>query len=144
MEIDRPRTSAAWATVKPREDAELDDLGLDRFDLGQPLQGLVEGQQVLVNPGYGRLYLVEVNPGTVTAALESVVTAGVLDQDSTHGLGRRGEEMATAVPWPIGSLADQPQVRLMHQRRRLQRLPRSLSRQPLRSQPPQLVVDQRQ
>ncbi len=68
----------------------------------------------------------------------------VLDQDPSHGLGRRGEEVAATVPGPIGIAADQPQVRFMDQGRGLERLPGRLPRQPLRGQPPQLVVDQRE
>ena len=41
-------------------------------------------------------------------------------------------------------LAHQPQIRLMHQGRRLQRLPRLLLGQLRRRQLPQLVIDQRQ
>ena len=144
MDVDRPRISAASARVKPGEDAELDELGLDRVLGGELLEGLVEGQQVVVGLGRGGLGGVEVYPAAVAAALEPVSPPGVLDQDPPHGLGRRGEEVAASVPGPVGIDADQPQVRLVHQRRGLERLPGRLPRHPLRGQPPQLVVDQGQ
>jgi hypothetical protein len=47
---------------------------------------------------------------------------GVLDEDAAHGLGRRGEEVAAAVP-PLGVVRTyQAEVGLMHQRRGLERL----------------------
>ena len=142
--MDRPRISAACSDGQPGEDAKLNELGLDRVFLGELLQGLVEGQQVVVGLGRGRLAPCRGRPGAVAAALQPVTAAGVLDQDSTHGLGRRGEEMTAAVPGPIGIDADQTQVGLVDERRRLQGLAGRLARQPLRGQPPQLVVDQRQ
>ena len=49
--------------------------------------------------------------------------ASLIDQDTAHGLGGGGKEMAAAVPLPRCVTLHQPQIRLMHQRRRLQRLP---------------------
>ncbi len=68
--------------------------------------GLVEGQQVGIALKRGRIGQVEVYPGEIAAALDAVAAAGVLDQNSAHGLSRRAEEMAAAVPRPIGLAAD--------------------------------------
>ena len=56
-----------------------------------------------------------------------------------NGRATRLQSVAVPVPRP-----DQPQIRLMHQRRRLQRLPRLLLGQLRGRQLPQLVIDQRQ
>ena len=69
------------------------------------------------------------------------LAAGTLDQDAAHGLGRRGEEVAPAVP--AGVLGtDQAEIGLMHQGGRLERLAGLLPGQPLGGQFPQLVIDQ--
>ena len=47
-------------------------------------------------------------------------------------------------PTPVRIAADQPQVRLVHQGRGLERLTGRLAREPMRRQPAQLVVHQRQ
>ncbi len=69
---------------------------------------------------------------------------GVLDEDAAHGLGRRGEEVAPAVPGPHRVRIHQPQIGLVDQGRGLERLARLLVREPQGCQLPQLVVDQRQ
>ena len=69
---------------------------------------------------------------------------GSVDEDAAHGLGGGGEEVPAAVP-VLGLLAaQQPQVRLMHQRGRLQGLAGPFVGQPLGRELAQLVVDERQ
>ncbi len=77
---------------------------------------------MVVNPGGGQVHFVEVDSGTAASSLEAETAASVLDQDPSHRLGGGGEEMTSAVPWPIGNLADQTQIGLMDQRRCLERL----------------------
>ena len=65
-------------------------------------------------------------------------------ENASHGLGRGGKEMAATVPL-LGLLdIDQPEVGLVDQGGRLQRLAGRLLGQLPRRQPPQFVVDQRQ
>jgi hypothetical protein len=56
--------------------------------------------------------------------LPGPLAAGTVHKNASHGLGRRGEEMATAVPvmdlFPI----NQPQLGFVHQGGGLQRLAR--------------------
>src|SRR5262249_2561360 len=70
--------------------------------------------------------------------------AGVLDEDAAHGLGGGGEEVAAPLPVRPRARADQPQVGLVDQGGRLQRLARLLLSQALGGEAAQLVVDQRQ
>ena len=77
-------------------------------------------------------------------ALGPALRRALLDEDAAHGLGRRGEEVAAAVPAPGRLVADQPEVGLVDQGRGLERLARLLLRQPLGGELAQLVVDQRQ
>ena len=122
MDVDRLRISAASARVRPAKTRSWTSCGLDRVLGGELLEGLVQGQQVIVGFGRGGLGDVQVYSAQVAAALEAVPPPGVLNQDSPHGFGRSSEEMSASVPGPVGIDADQPQVRLVHQRRGLERL----------------------
>jgi hypothetical protein len=103
-----------------------------------------EGQQVVV----GRLdedrVEVDSNSHPISASLQPLAAPGSLDQDAPHRLGRRGEEVAPAVERLRRVGPDEPQVRLVDERRGLERLPRRLARQPCRGEPAELLVDQRQ
>ena len=69
---------------------------------------------------------------------------GPVDQDAAHGLGGGGEEVPAPIP-VLGLLpAHQPQVRLVHQRGRLQGLTGLFVGQFLDRELAQLVVDERQ
>ena len=79
----------------------------------------------------------------VATALEPLVLAGLLNEDSPHGLSHRGEELTSTIPTLRLLGIDEPDVGLMHQRRGLQRLPRLFFPQLLGGQLAQLVVDRR-
>ncbi len=87
--------------------------------------------------------LIEIEPSAAAAALACRFVPGAVDQNPPHGFGRRREEMAATIPTLSVVRADQPQVRLVNQRRGLQRLAWLLPRKPLGRQMAQLVVDQR-
>jgi hypothetical protein len=72
------------------------------------------------------------------------VSPGALYKEASHRFGGCGEEVAAAVPLLRVIHIHQPQVRLVHQRRRLQRLPGLLVHQPLRCQLPQFLINERQ
>jgi hypothetical protein len=120
------------------EEPELDRLGLARVLRFELPEGLVQGEQAVAVPLFpGRLDLVEVEAATSAPGLAGLLVPGPVDQDPAHGLGG-GEEVPAAVP-VLGLLpAHQPQVRLVYQRGRLQRLSRLLLGQPLRRQLAQL------
>src|SRR5687768_15530886 len=80
------------------EVAELDELGLFGVFFGELGQGVVEGDQVVGRGGEGEAGLVEVDAAEAAAAFGSGAAAGLLDEDSAHGLGGGGEEMPAAVP----------------------------------------------
>src|SRR5260370_27940501 len=82
----------------PREEAELDDLGLLRVQGLQSCQGLVEGEEVhRINfAGLGQFGQVDaLHP---TATLLRAMATGVVYQDAAHGLCCGGEEVAAVVP----------------------------------------------
>jgi hypothetical protein len=71
-------------------------------------------------------------------------SAGLFDEDAAHRLGGRGKEMSAAIPRLFGIGADQTKIGFVDQRRRLERLPWLLVRQPVSGELPQLVVNQGQ
>jgi hypothetical protein len=81
---------------------------------------------------------------TSEAVLLAPLAAGVLDQDTPHGLGRRGEEVPPALPAPIVPRANQPKIRLVDQGGGLKRLAGTLLRHPTHCEPAELVVNQRE
>ena len=54
--------------------------------------------------------------------------AGVIDQDAPHHLTRDAEELPAVLPHHP-PLIDQPHIRLVHERRRLQRVPAAFAAQ---------------
>ena len=62
---------------------------------------------------------VEWNLLLIAAVLGASLTAGVVDQDSAHSLGRRGKEMPPAVPILAALGIKQPEVCLVDQGRGL-------------------------
>src|SRR5262249_32048603 len=70
-----------------REEAELDDLRLLRVQGFQPLEGLIEGQEVnrIAHRGFSQFGRVDtLQPA---APLLGVAAAGLFDEDAAHGLG---------------------------------------------------------
>src|SRR5262249_32432493 len=116
-----------------------DDAGGERISVGQLCQGLVQREQAFIR--VGRRDAVQSHPASVTAALEASSSTSPIDQDAPHRFGGGGEEVTA-----IGELlvTNQAQVRLMHQRGGVERLPCLFLTELLRSEFAQLVVDQRQ
>jgi hypothetical protein len=74
---------------------------------------------------------------------ERSLFAGIFDEDATHGLRRRGEEVSARLPsLRVGNI-NEPQIGVVNQRRRLQRLARFLTGELGDSKLSQLVIDQR-
>ena len=80
----------------------------------------------------------------VAAVLAALLPPGVFHEDAAHGFRGGGEEVAAAVPVPRLLDVHQPQVRLVDQRGRLQRLAGLLLGQLLGGEPAEFVVDQGQ
>lgn len=76
--------------------------------------------------------------------LLGLLAAGHLDQDATHRLGCGSEEGTAAVPARCFPVADQPQLGLVDQGRRLKRVSGRLMGQLMSGEPTQFFVHQRQ
>ena len=88
--------------------------------------------------------MVEVDALSVPAVLGPPLATDVVDQNPPHCFGGGGKEMPAAIPVLTLFTAHEPQIDLVHQRRRLERLARRLLRHLLGGQSPQRIVDQRQ
>src|SRR5262249_33630956 len=120
---------------------ELHQLRLLRVLRREPVERLREGEQLFVRHRRGNVVRVEVGPRPFAAALRGQFPPGLVHEDSPDGFSRGGEN-----PPPPAELLvpDQVTLRLVYQRRRVERLPRLLPRELRRRQLPQLVVNERQ
>ena len=84
---------------------------------------------------------VEVGSPWAIAALLRPFRPGVVDEDPTHGLGRGGEEVPSAVELLI---PDQPQVGFVNQGGRVEGVAGGFGRHARGGELPQLVIDERQ
>src|SRR5688500_529986 len=76
--------------------------------------------------------------------LGATTAPSVVHEYASHGLRGGAEEVPAPVPSRRRLGSDAPEVRLVHQRRGLKRVIRSLGCHPLYGQPAQLVVHERQ
>ena len=101
---------------EPGEVMELHELPQERIVLGQAVEGLMEGKQVLGRGGGDTCGLVEIEVNAPSAPFLGDLTASSFDQNPSHSLGRRREEMASTVPL-LGLFGiDQAEIRLVDQR----------------------------
>ena len=116
-------------------------------------QRFVQDQQPVIGRRSGRID--QLDPFPSASTFQAMFAPRVFDQDATHGLRRRSEKVAPAVPcflpsplWDLGlgvrGASNQAQISFMHEGRCLERLARLLLRQPLGGQTTQLGVDQGQ
>lgn len=126
---------------QPGEVPQLHQLGLFRMLLRETVEGLVESEELVVRDGSGDSVEIEILPLPAAAVSDSLLAAGLLDENTADGLGRRREEMSAAVELLV---AHQPQVCFMHQGGRVERLARLLLRELRGGELAQLVIDERQ
>src|SRR5262249_18696471 len=80
------------------EVAELDEVGRERVLPGQPVQGFVEGKEVLVDFGRHDRGGIEYSPFPAPAVLGARAPPRLLDEDAPHGFRCGGEEVSAAIP----------------------------------------------
>ena len=79
-----------------------------------------------------------------TPRFSAACSRGLIHQDAPHRFGRCGKEMPPGVPMLVRRVPHQSQIRLVHQRCGLQRLPWLLLGHLRRGQLAQFFVDERQ
>ncbi len=95
------------------------------FD-GEAGERLIDGEQVVAGRIHREFGIEQLMALPAATSLRGLLAAGVLDHDPSHGFGRRGEEVAAAVPVLDLLNVYQPQIGFMHERRCLQSLARLL------------------
>jgi hypothetical protein len=107
---------------------------------GELGESFIESDDILRGPA-DRGHIRQIDTTAVAATAKAFLSAGIFDQDTAHGFGRGGEEVAPIVPVLIRFLAYESKVGLMNQARGLKRLTGFLLGQLRRRQLPQLVID---
>ena len=94
--------------------------------------------------GEGRAHaVVERDPGPSTRSLGHAPCPCTIDEDAAHHLRRDAEELTAVLP-RRAALVDEFQVRLVHERRRLQRVIPPFPAHVGARAPPQISIDERQ
>ena len=128
---------------EPREIPQFHQLGGLRIALLKLSQGFVQCQKVVAGDGRIDVNLIQFDP-LLPLPNAKFSSACTFNENASHGFGSRPKEMPPAVP-VLGLLhVDEPEVRVVNQRRGLKSLARLLIRQFRGGQFAQLVVDQRQ
>ena len=124
--------------------AKRDEAGFERIRLLKAFEGFVDCQNIQGGLRGGDPDVFDVLSPASTASSLALFVPCLVDEDTPHGRGGRGEEvMAIAINAGLGS-AHQPQIGLVDQGGGFERLAGLFLGQLLRRQLAQLVVDQRQ
>ena len=108
---------------------------------GQLIESVVHRQKLVILNRRDDFHLVDIQTFLPAAVPRRAFVAGAIDENATHRLRGRAEEVGAILPALI--LPTDPNPRFMDERRRLQRLSRRLARHLLRSDPAQLCVNER-
>jgi hypothetical protein len=138
----RPKSRGDGLVAGAGEVVELDNAGRERILGGQQAQGVVQRQQAVVRIA-GR-DIGEIDPHPPAAVFRAFLAAGGVDEDAPHGLRRGGEEVAAMVPPRDVPGAGESEVRLVHESRGLQGVPRLLLGHACGGEFAQLVVEERE
>ncbi len=136
-----PRSNFCFGQA--REVTQQNDLRTAGVRLRQPPQRLIDGEYIIGLRVNRKFVRIELDTLAVAAALDTRLPPGLLDEDVPHCLSGRPEEMPPPFPSRI-TRPDETQIRLVDQRRRLQRVARRRLRHSGRRQAAKLGVHQRQ
>ena len=129
-------------TGKPTQPHDFGDL---RLLLGQPLQRLIDGQDLLrILVAFRQIKMIHVEPLPSAAVFAAFLAPCFVDENAPHGLGGSKEEMAPAIPRLFGIVADETQIGFVDQGGGVEGLSRFFVGEFLGGEFAQLVVDQRQ
>ena len=106
---------------QPAKKSQFDDAALPRIELGQALERLVQGQELVGLLLGQQQRFFEWYPLQSTLALRGPAGPGVINQHAAHHLRGDANEVRPVLPGSLG-LIDQTKVRLVDQRSRLQRM----------------------
>jgi hypothetical protein len=117
-----PERLARLGERQPAEETKLDQLTPARIERRQPRQHRVQRKHIDIKGRCRPDTVIERDPGPLARSLGHPMRAGAIDQQAPHHLGRHPEELPPVLPHHP-ALIHEPYVGLVHERRRLQRVP---------------------
>ena len=143
VRLDSPRTSATSSTLRPPKKRSSTIVACRGSTFVSFSQGFIHGQQILIPLGRQGQPFGQADAVAAAAVPQAIAAPRMVHQDPPHRLGTDGEEVRAAVPLDP-RLVDELQVGLVHQGRRLQRVPRPFSLQVHAGQLAEVVVQKRE
>jgi len=129
--------------LQPHEIAQLDQFGLLWFQRGKPVEGIIEGKQLVVRGGAGDFQFIYIQMERACSAAPGMFAAGAGNKNPAHGLGGGTEKVCAVLP-RLGGRINQLEPRFMYQRRRLERVAGGFAGHLVGGQAAQFIVNQRQ
>ena len=123
------------------KEPQLDDLAHTGVEHRQRAQCITESDKAALLRLRQLSEVIDIHANCTGATFLPVSAAGRLDEDPSHHLRRQRQEVRPVSPFDAVDL-NQPQVRLVHQGRRLQRMIRSLLAHVASRQPVELAVQE--
>ena len=136
-----PTRGAISSRVSPAKNRHSTSRPSSAIDLGQPLEGVVDGEQLFDQCRLAERELVERDVGGARASLLATLAADVVEQNLAHGTRREREEVHAIGAGP-DPFAGQLEICLVHQGRRRHRVGPAEAAALTRREPLQLAVDQ--
>ena len=142
VSTDTFKTEAVSSTLSPPKNRSSITRALRSSTVGQRLERIVEGDEILTWLVRHDQRVIKRHSDGPAAALLVALRPGDVHEDAPHQPRGHREEVGPVLPVDVLDV-DQPEVRLVHQRRRLQAVPAALARHAAPRDPPQFVVHQR-
>lgn len=139
----QPQRLASLIDGKARKVPQFYNLGRRRIVQSQLGEGFINGQQLVGSDLRGQSNGIDIEALQFAAAFLASLFTSAIYKNAPHRLGRRGEEVAAAVPTLSVFDINESKVSFVHQGRGLQRLARRFVCDLLSREPSQLVVDDR-
>ena len=139
VSTDTCRAAAVLLEAQAREEAQLHDLGLAGVNGLESPQRVIQFDEVLLQRLRHVHRQFQGHLAHASATLVVVTRARMIDEDTPHRARRHGEEVGPILPLHAIEL-DQPEVRLVDERGRLQRVAVTFVAQVPSSQVMQLMV----
>ena len=125
------------------EIAELDEVGLELAPCSELVEGIIDGEQLIVLNRASKFCLLKLNALLPAAVPQSALGSGAVHENAAHRFGGGGEEMSAVCEFLI-FLAHQTQPGLVNQRGGLECLTGLFVGHLVRGKFAQLLIDQRQ
>jgi hypothetical protein len=125
------------------KETQLDDLGLNRTAGGQPVERVIDRQEMVLVGRHGDFHIFNIYALQAAAVTAGEFAAGVVNEEMAHGLGGGGEEMGAIFEGRVVA-ADEAQPNLMHQSGGLEGVTCGAVGHLIRRELAQLRINQRQ